>query len=133
MAEDWSVGRIVLCLEGAEGEEKEGVLLEKREYYSRDYDFAEIEIDPRFLQCRKEMIISFSTWLAFTAISIAVAYSLGKGPVEKYKYVLGLPQWWFAVIVVSVVFTFIVIFLSLFVFQDMELSDTAGTGGEKKG
>ena len=66
-------------------------------------------------------------------ISLAVAYGLGKGPVEEYKYILGLPQWWFAVIVVSVVFTFIVIFLSLFVFQDMELSDVAETGEKKKG
>ena len=106
--------------------------MEKREYYSRDYDFAEIEVDPRFLQCRKEMFISFSTWLAFTAISIAVAYGFGKGPVEEYKYILGLPQWWFAVIVVSVVFTFIVIFLSLFVFQDMELSDVAVTGEKEQ-
>ena len=125
--------RTALIKKRRRAEKKEGVLLEKREYYSRDYDFAEIEMDPRFLQCRKEMFISFSTWLAFTAISLAVAYGLGKGPVEEYKYILGLPQWWFAVIVVSVVFTFIVIFLSLFVFQDMELSDVAETGEKKKG
>lgn len=106
--------------------------MEKQEYYSRDYDFDEIEVDARFIQCQKEMIISFSTWLAFTFVSILVAYGLGKGPVEKYKYILGLPQWWFGAIVVSVIFTFIVIFLSLFVFQDMELSDIGGIVEKEK-
>lgn len=106
--------------------------MEKQEYYSRDYSFEEIDVDPRFLRCQKEMLITLSTWFAFTIISIAVAYGLGKGPVEEYTYVFGLPLWWFAAVMVTVVFTFIVIGITLFVFKDMDLADVGEIAEEEE-
>lgn len=105
--------------------------MNKEEYYDRNYSFDEIEIDPRFKRCEKEMKITFGVQILFTLISVFVAYTLGKGPVEEYKYIMGLPAWWFAVIVVTIVFTFIVIGITKMVFKDMDLTDE-GVVEEKK-
>ncbi|MBA1334573.1 MAG: hypothetical protein HPY66_2422 [Firmicutes bacterium] len=105
--------------------------MNKEEYYDRNYSFDEIEIDPRFKRCEKEMKITFGVQILFTLISVFVAYTLGKGPVEEYKYIMGLPSWWFAVIVVTIVFTFIVIGITKMVFKDMDLTDE-GVVEEKK-
>lgn len=93
------------------------------EYYSRDYEFKDIEIDPRFKVCTREMIITLAVWFLYAIISITVAYELGKGPVEAYTYVMGLPKWWFATILITLIFTFVVIGITLFVFKDMDLTD----------
>jgi uncharacterized membrane protein YhdT len=105
--------------------------MNKEEYYDRNYSFDEIEIDPRFKRCEKEMKITFGVQILFTLISVFVAYTLGKGPVEEYKYIMGLPAWWFAVIVVTIVFTIIVIGITKMVFKDMDLTDE-GVVEEKK-
>lgn len=97
--------------------------MNREEYFSRDYDFKDIEIDPRFKVCRREMIITLAIWFLYAIISIVVAYELGKGPVEAYSYVMGLPQWWFATIVITLIFTLVVIGVTLFVFKDMDLTD----------
>lgn len=90
---------------------------------SRNYDIRDIEIDPRFKIAHKEMLLTFSVWTLFMIVTLLVGYTLGKGPVDQYKYILGLPAWWFGVIMVSVVFAGIVIYVSQFVFQDVELAD----------
>jgi uncharacterized membrane protein YhdT len=56
-------------------------------------------------------------------VSLVVAYTLGKGPVDQYTYVLGMPAWWFGAIVVTLFFAVIVIYISQFVFTDVELTD----------
>jgi uncharacterized membrane protein YhdT len=103
------------------------LLMNKDEYYDRNYGFEEIQIDPRFKICEKEMKITFGVWILFAIISLATAYGLGKGPVEEYKYVMGLPAWWFASIVITLVFTLIVIGVTKMVFKDMDLTDEGNT------
>lgn len=75
------------------------------------------------LMCVEEMIITLAIWFLYAIISITVAYELGKGPVEAYAYVMGLPQWWFATIVITLLFTLVVIGVTLFVFKNMDLTD----------
>lgn len=97
--------------------------MNKEEYFDRNYSFDEIEIDPRFKRCEKEMKIAFGVQILFTLISIFVGYTLSKGPVDQYDYIMGLPAWWFATVLVTVVFTFIVIGITKMVFRDMDLTD----------
>jgi uncharacterized membrane protein YhdT len=90
---------------------------------SRNYDIRDIEIDPRFKIAYKEMLLTLGVWFLFMVVSLVVAYTLGKGPVDQYTYVLGMPAWWFGAVVVSAIFAVIVIYISQFVFTDVELTD----------
>lgn len=103
----------------------------REEYFDRNYNFDEIDVDPRFIRCEKEMKITFAIWIIFAVLSIGLAYYLGRGPSESYRYIMGLPQWWFAAIVVTVIFSGIVIYITKFVFQDMPLDDIVHTTDKK--
>jgi uncharacterized membrane protein YhdT len=94
-----------------------------RDYYRTDYSFEEIEVDPRFKICEREMKISFLIQTLFTLCTIAAAYILGRGNPEEYLYVMGLPLWWFAVIAICFVFLGVVVYITNNVFVDMDLTD----------
>ncbi|WMJ78444.1 MULTISPECIES: YhdT family protein [unclassified Sedimentibacter] len=97
--------------------------MKKEEFYETNYSLDEIEMDPRFIICEKEMKLVFGVQIIFTLVSIIAAYLLGSGDPNNYSYILGLPTWWFAIIVISVIFTGVVIYITKFKLVDMELSD----------
>jgi len=67
---------------------------------SRDYEFSDIEQDPRFAVCKKEMFICFVIFAVFAAVMLLVVYVVGGGDPTKYSYILGMPAWYFWVFVV---------------------------------
>lgn len=97
--------------------------MKKEEFYETDYDIDEIDSDPRFVICEKEMKLVLSIQIIFTIISIAAAYFLGSGDPNNYSYIMGLPVWWFAVILISVIFTGIVIYVTRYKLVNMNLTD----------
>ncbi|MBK5251671.1 MAG: YhdT family protein [Peptostreptococcaceae bacterium] len=96
----------------------------KEEYYDTNYELDEIEVDPRFVICEKEMKLVFSIQLAFTTVMITLGYFLGRGDPKDYTYILGMPTWWFVSIVTSFIFFGIIVYVVKFKFQDMSLDDT---------
>jgi uncharacterized membrane protein YhdT len=97
--------------------------MKREEFYETNYSLDEIEMDPRFIICEKEMKLVFVVQLIFTIVSITAAYLLGSGDPKNYSYILGLPTWWFAIIAISVLFTGIVIYITKFKLVDMDLAD----------
>jgi uncharacterized membrane protein YhdT len=97
--------------------------MKREEFNETNYSLDEIEMDPRFIICEKEMKLVFVVQLIFTIVSIAAAYLLGSGDPKNYSYILGLPTWWFAIIAISVLFTGIVIYITKFKLVDMDLAD----------
>ena len=93
------------------------------EFYSRDYNVDEIEMDHRFVRCEKEMKIVIGIQLLFTIVTIGVAYYFGSGDPNEYTYILGLPAWWFLVILTTLVFMGIAVYITKFVLKDMSLDD----------
>lgn len=105
--------------------------MNKKEYYETNYNLEEIEVDPRFKVCEKEMKLTFIVQILFTAFTIGAAYILGKGDPKDYTYIMGMPAWWFAVILISFIFLGIVIYITKTTFTDMDLTDE-GTIEDKK-
>lgn len=97
--------------------------MKKEEFYDTNYNLEDIEMDPRFIICEKEMKLVLSIQILFTIVSIAAAYLLSKGDPNNYSYILGLPAWWFAVIATCVIFTGIVIYIVKFKLVNMSLTD----------
>lgn len=97
--------------------------MKKEEFYDTNYNLDDIEMDPRFVICEKEMKLVLGIQILFTIITIAAAYILGKGDPNNYTYIMGLPAWWFAVIATSVIFTGIVIYIVKFKLVNMSLTD----------
>lgn len=69
------------------------------------------------------MKLTFAVWIAYAAASIALSYLLGRGDPTKYTYVFGVPMWvavgaWLT----TAVFFVVVVFISTFVFQDMDIT-----------
>jgi len=101
--------------------------MKKEEFYERNYSLDEIEADPRFIVCEREMKLVLGIQVAFTIASIAAAYFFGRGNPENYSYIMGLPLWWFAVILISVIFTAIVVWIVKFKLVNMNLTDENST------
>ena len=61
---------------------------------STDYNVNDVEEDPRFSRCRKEMLFTqiFCTILLIS--SIAVSYIFGSGDPQQYEYIAGYPEWY---------------------------------------
>lgn len=101
------------------------------EYNNTNYSFEEIEVDPRFKICEKEMKICFIVQILYTLLTIGIAYFIGRGDPKDYTYVMGVPAWWFSVILSSIIFMGIVIYITKVIFVDMDLTDE-GTIEKKK-
>ena len=67
---------------------------------SRDYEFSDIEQDPRFVVCKKEMFICFAIFVVFAVAMLLVVYVVGGGDPAQYNYILGMPAWYFWIFVV---------------------------------
>lgn len=93
----------------------------KTDDQSIDYDFAEIEEDPRFKIINKEAVIACIVWVIFAALSLAVIYGLGGGDPTQYSYVMGLPLWFFAYLAIVILFMVIIVYIVKYKFQDMTL------------
>lgn len=78
--------------------------------------------DPRYEQCNKEALYGVGLGLLNLIWWYAFGYGLGNKPVDEYKYIFGLPAWFFmSCILGSVVFiilTFVMVNTKL---EDMPL------------
>lgn len=72
----------------------------KIDLQSRDYDFKDIDVDPRFEVCKKEMFIAFGVFVVFAVAMLLVVFVVGGGDPLQYNYILGMPAWYFWVFVV---------------------------------
>lgn len=85
---------------------------------SREYDFKEIETDPRFTQTTKEFWITMGVYVTFAALLIANLLLLN----ESGVFVLGFPLWIFIEILLIIGFVAAVIILSSYVYKDMDIT-----------
>ena len=67
---------------------------------SRDYDFKDIDQDPRFIVCKREVLICFGIFALFSIAMLFVVFIVGGGDPTQFKYILGMPAWYFWVWVV---------------------------------
>lgn len=88
---------------------------------SRDYDFSEIEDDPRFLIINKEVKFAYVVWITFALLSLGAIYGLGSGDPREYSYVMGLPLWFFVYLMIVVSFIIVLTYVIRNKFQDMDL------------
>lgn len=80
--------------------------------------------DPRFKVANREALIgvvlvifNFIWWYGF-------AYGLGSKPVEEYKYILGLPSWFFYSCIVGLIVMIILVTVVVKVFfKDIPFED----------
>ncbi len=89
----------------------------------RNYRFEDIEIDPRFRTCEFEMKLTFTVWIAYMIVSVALCYFLGRGDPANYTYLWGVPLWMaIGAWLTTAVFFAVVVCISLFVFKNMDIS-----------
>lgn len=89
---------------------------------SRDYDFKkDIDVDPRFKVCLKELFISFGVFVVFAAVMLFVVFVVGGGDPQQYTYILGMPAWYFWVFVVCAVTAVVVSIILDKFFRHMSL------------
>lgn len=93
------------------------------DYKTRNYEFSEIEEDPRFVVANKEFKIAYLVWALFTVTTIGIAYYFGKGDPTQYTYVMGLPKWFFLTLVNVVFFIGVISFIVKRIFKDMDLNN----------
>lgn len=71
---------------------------------SRDYDLKkDIDVDPRFKVCLREMWICFAIFAVFAAVMLFIVFVVGGGDPREYGYILGMPAWYFWVFVACAV------------------------------
>lgn len=88
----------------------------------RNYDPNEIEVDERFISSKKEMLISFAVQITYTLLMLLAAYGFGKGDPTQYKYVIGIPQWWFLCLVITAVYIVVIYILTHKVYKAVDIT-----------
>lgn len=88
---------------------------------STDYSFSDIEQDPRFIVCKKEMFICFGIFVVFAVAMLLVVYVVGGGDPAQYNYILGMPAWYFWLFVVCAATAVVIAVLLDKVFKHMSL------------
>lgn len=61
--------------------------------YSTEYDVAQVETDPRFEHCRKDMVLLTVEYYATLLLAFILAYVLSPKDVADLTYLFGLPLW----------------------------------------
>lgn len=61
--------------------------------YRSDYDAKQVETDPRFIHCRRDMILVQVVYLSFTLLLVVLSYWLCPDDISQMTYFLGLPLW----------------------------------------
>lgn len=87
---------------------------------SREYDFQDIEPDPRFIQTTKEFWITLIVYINFAALMIGNMLWFGGSNI----LVLGFPLWIFQEFMLIIGFVIAVIILSTYVYKDMDITST---------
>jgi len=86
--------------------------VKEAENIKRDIDDGFME-DPRYKQCNREALCGAILGLLNLIWWYVFGYGLGDKPVEEYKYILGLPSWFFLSCVlgsvVFIVLTFVMV------------------------
>jgi hypothetical protein len=77
--------------------------MKKEEYYDRNYTFEDIEQDPRLARSAKEMKITVVYYTIYMTIVILVSYALATGPATEYTYLLGLPTYLTAMVIIALI------------------------------
>ncbi len=99
---------------------------------SRDYDLKkDIDVDPRFKVCLREMWISFGVFAVFAAVMLYVIFIVGGGDPRQFSYIMGMPAWYFWVFVVCAVTAVVVAVVLDRFFTHMSL-ESIGDIEEKK-
>ncbi|MCD8197745.1 MAG: DUF997 family protein [Lachnospiraceae bacterium] len=78
--------------------------------FSCDYDSKQVKNDPRFLECRKDMVLVQVVYLGYTVLLILLAYCLCPEDISQMAYAFGLPLWVavaLALTIASVIFVII--------------------------
>ena len=60
---------------------------------SRDYDVNQVPSDPRFLLCKKDMVVVQIVYLSFTVLLVLLSYLLCPQDAGEMTYLLGMPLW----------------------------------------
>ena len=84
--------------------------------------------DRRFKIAHKEamigiilVVINFLLWYGF-------AYGLGSGDPREYRYILGMPEWFFYSCVIGSIVMFILVFLCVkFLFKEVPFEEEDGS------
>ena len=99
---------------------------------SRDYDLkTDIEVEPRFKICLRELLISFGVFIVFAAVMLFVIFVVGDGDPRQFNYILGMPAWYFWVFVVCAATAVVVALILDKFFTHMSL-ESVGDAEEKK-
>lgn len=61
--------------------------------YAIDYNVSQVEVDPRFEQCRKDMVLLTVEYFLTLLLAFILAYALSPADVSDLTYVFGLPLW----------------------------------------
>lgn len=95
--------------------------LKNADDHIRNYEFSEIEDDPRFLVINKEVKFAYILWTVFAILSLAAIYGLGGGDPVEYTYVMGLPLWFFAYLTIVIGFIVLITYVVKKKFRNMDL------------
>ena len=80
-----------------------------KDKYSSDYDVTKISMDKRFVQCKKDAVLTLVSYLSVIVITWIVARTLCPKSIEDMTYFLGYPTWVTVSLLISIAFCIFVI------------------------
>ena len=100
--------------------------MSRQEYDSRDYSFDEIDDDPRLVSAKKEMLVTFFSYLIYVVVLLSLVYYYAAQDMQEMHYLFGLPRYLSVLAIVAIVGGICMAFIAHFVFKAENLEDHDG-------
>lgn len=97
--------------------------MKRSDYYDRNYDFSEIEDDPRLRNAAKEKHITFWAYATYVFVTLTVTYLTAHPFAPNEVFWGGIPAYFFVLCVCALVGMLVTLTLARFVFSDDSLED----------
>lgn len=104
----------------------------RQEYQSRDYEFDEIEDDPRLVRAKKEMIITFGSYFIYVVVMLYACYYFAAKDMVEMQYLFGLPRYLSVLCIIAIIGAACIMGLSHIVFKAEELQDEIDDQSDKQ-
>ncbi len=96
--------------------------------YEIDYDVSQVQVDPRFEQCRKDMALLTTEYFVTLLLAFILAYTLSPADVADLTYVFGLPLW---VVAAALIFVASAVFAIVWAVRSKKFSLAARANDEE--
>ena len=86
------------------------------------------KVDDRFKHCTKEAVLTFVFLICYALFILCASYGLGGDSLSEYRFILGMPSWFFICVLGMLLFIVLLWILCFKIFADIPVEAYINNG-----